>query len=43
MLTSEDGKEVKDCSNCLVPHSKNGYDYIIEKLKMIQNSDKRGE
>lgn len=23
---------VKDCSNCTLPHSKKGYDYIIEKL-----------
>ena len=24
---------VKDCSDCLVPHNKDGYDYIINKLK----------
>lgn len=23
---------VKDCKNCSIPHSKEGYDYIIEKL-----------
>lgn len=23
---------IKDCSECLVPHSINGYDYIINKL-----------
>lgn len=23
---------VKDCSNCLIPHSKNGYEYVINKL-----------
>lgn len=23
---------IKDCSNCLIPHSKNGYEYIINKL-----------
>jgi len=22
---------VKDCSNCLIPHSKDGYDHIISK------------
>lgn len=26
---------IKDCSNCTIPHSKNGYDYVIEKLKQI--------
>lgn len=24
--------EIKDCSNCMIPHSANGYDYIISKL-----------
>ncbi len=23
---------VKDCSHCLIPHSKNGYEYVINKL-----------
>ena len=26
----EDG--MKDCSKCIIPHSENGYDYIIKKL-----------
>ena len=26
-------KGIKDCSNCNLPHSKDGYDYVIEKLK----------
>jgi hypothetical protein len=26
-------KGVKDCSNCLIPHSEGGYDYINKKLK----------
>lgn len=25
--------EIKDCSECLIPHSPNGYDYIINKIK----------
>ena len=33
MIEDKDGILVKDCSNCLIPHSKNGYDYIIEKLQ----------
>jgi Zn-finger protein len=24
---------VKDCSKCLLPHTTNGYDYIVERLK----------
>ncbi len=23
---------IKNCSNCLIPHSENGYSYIISKL-----------
>lgn len=23
---------IKDCSNCTIPHSEKGYDYIMEKL-----------
>jgi len=23
---------VKDCSNCMIPHSQNGYDYIFNKI-----------
>lgn len=23
---------IKDCSDCLIPHNKNNYDYIIKKL-----------
>lgn len=25
-------KGVKDCSNCLIPHSKDGYSYVLAKL-----------
>ena len=24
---------VRDCSNCTIPHNRNNYDYIMEKLK----------
>jgi len=27
--------DIKDCSNCLIPHSENGYDYIMSKMKMV--------
>lgn len=23
---------IKDCTNCLIPHGENGYDYIIDKI-----------
>ena len=23
---------IKDCSDCLIPHSQNGYDYIMKKI-----------
>lgn len=26
-------KGIKDCSNCNIPHSKDGYDYVIDKLR----------
>ncbi|CAM2904435.1 cysteine-rich small domain-containing protein [Hathewaya histolytica] len=26
---------VKNCTNCLIPHSKNGYEYIMSKWKEI--------
>ena len=24
---------IKDCSNCIIPHSAEGYDYIVEELR----------
>lgn len=24
---------IKDCSDCTIPHSENGYDYVMNKLK----------
>ena len=32
---------VKDCSNCLVPHSKGGYPYIMENFHKISELAKR--
>ena len=28
---------IKDCSNCMIPHSKNGYDYIISRFDQISD------
>ena len=32
MIESKDRKMIKDCSECIVPHSENGYDYVIKRL-----------
>lgn len=26
---------VKDCSNCAIPHSKGGYDYVMSKMDAV--------
>jgi len=31
----ENDEGVKDCSNCVLPHRRNAYDYVIEKCKKI--------
>ena len=28
---------IKDCTNCLIPHSKRGYDYVMERFDMIKD------
>ena len=28
-------KGIKDCSNCLIPHSPGGYDYVLENFHRI--------
>lgn len=42
MIEGSAGERVKDCSNCLIPHSKNGYEYVIEKLKEVKTDKKEG-
>lgn len=32
-VNTKDG--IKDCSNCLIPHSENGYEYIISKFSEV--------
>lgn len=29
-------KGVKDCTDCLIPHSPGGYDYVMKKFSMIK-------
>lgn len=42
---TEDG--IKDCSACSIPHSKDGYDYIVKKcpeiIKKIKEEADNGE
>ena len=28
-------KGIKDCSNCMIPHSEGGYDYVMERAKAV--------
>jgi len=32
---------IKDCSNCLIPHNRHNYDYIVNKLKEKFNDNSR--
>ena len=32
-------KNIKDCSKCTFPHDKNNYNFIINKLKNINNNN----
>ena len=32
---------IKDCSNCLVPHGKGGYDHIMSKMPMLMELAKK--
>lgn len=34
---------IKDCSNCLIPHSKGGYDYVLCKFREIAELAKKKE
>ncbi len=38
-IYTEDG--IKDCSQCLVPHSKQSYDYIMSKWDMVNDLAKK--
>lgn len=32
-IQDKNGRKIKDCSGCLLPHRKEGYDYIIKRLE----------
>ncbi len=33
LIDGKDGKKIKDCSSCTIPHTESGYDYVIKRLK----------
>lgn len=33
IIKDNNGNEIKDCSDCEIPHKEENYDYIMEKLK----------
>ena len=39
LILSESGREIKDCSDCLLPHRPDGYDYIIKWLNELQGTN----
>lgn len=32
---------IKDCSNCMIPHSPNGYDYVNSKFNELKDLAKK--
>ncbi|MBX4260668.1 cysteine-rich small domain-containing protein [Clostridium estertheticum] len=32
---------IKDCSSCLIPHSENGYEYIVCKIKEVNKTKRK--
>lgn len=32
---------IKDCTNCNIPHSPNGYEYIMSKIDMVIEKGKK--
>ncbi|PJI09607.1 MULTISPECIES: cysteine-rich small domain-containing protein [Clostridium] len=34
---NKDFHGIKDCSNCLIPHSPKGYDHIVNKIKEVNS------
>lgn len=34
---------IKNCTNCLVPHSENGYEYVISKISLLNEKMKKQE
>lgn len=43
IIEGKNGDPVKDCSNCTIPHSKECYDYIINKLNNGPKRDEQNE
>ena len=32
---------VKDCSSCIIPHSENGYNYIVSKIVEVNKTKRK--
>ena len=32
---------IKDCSACMIPHSENGYDHIVGKIKEVNKTKRK--
>lgn len=32
---------IKDCSHCLIPHSENGYDFVMKKMGRVMEEGKK--
>lgn len=41
-INKKNGQIIKDCSDCLLPHTDTGYNYIIKMLKNTNNEKQRG-
>lgn len=40
LIAGKDGTTIKDCSNCCLPHTEAGYDYIIGRLSDEDSTQK---
>ncbi len=38
MIQGKNGDLIKDCTNCMIPHSESGYDYVMKVLKNTQDN-----
>lgn len=34
-------KDIKDCSSCLIPHCENGYEYIVGKIREVNEAKRK--
>jgi len=34
---------IKNCSECTLPHSKNGYDHVMSKMSLVMEKGRKNE